>query len=193
MLTLGLASVGVLDGDALGVGVDAAAVAFSLLGDSGALVCGVEGVGDGAGLNCGCNDTAGTVNLGALTVNAGAEGAIFGIGAAVGVSGTGASCASSGRITGASTCCAGFGTLGTTNGVADGCRFTVGATCCAGIETGCTGGDGGEVGVGAGATAVTLGNATGASEGFSTAICGGVMVGADCTGSSAPPAMAEAA
>ena len=175
---------GVLDGDvlgALGVGVDAAAVAFSLLGDSGALVCGVEGVGDGAGLNCGCNDTAGTVSLGALTINAGAEGAIFGIGAAVCVTGTGASCASCGRSTGASTCCAGFGTLGTTNGVAEGCRFTVGATC-AGIGTGCTGGDGGAVGVGAGATAVTLGNATGASEGFSTAICGGVMVGADCAG-----------
>ncbi len=183
VLTLALPSfAGAFDGDVLGEGVDAAAVAFSGVGDSETLVCGVDSVGDGVGLSCGRSDTSGTLSLGAAMVNDGAEGAIAGVRAAVGVTGTGASWASScGRGVGASTCCAVRGRLGTTSGVAEDCRFTVGATC-AGIGIGCMGVDGGAAGVGAGSTAATLGNATGASEGFSTAICGGVMVGADCTG-----------
>ena len=121
VLTLALPSfAGALDGVALGAGVDAAVVAFSLVGDSETVVSGVEGVDDGVGLNCGCSDTSGTTSLGALILNGGAAGAIFDLGTAVGVTGTGASCASScGRRTGASTCCAGRGTLGTTSGVAE--------------------------------------------------------------------------
>lgn len=123
VLTLALASLeGALDEDALGAGDDAAAVAFSLVADSGALldvVLGVVGVVDGGGLNCGRIDTSGTESFGAAMFNGGAEGARFGLGAALDASGTGASCASCGRRVGASTCCAVRGKLGVTSGVAD--------------------------------------------------------------------------
>ena len=182
VLTLVLPSfAGVLDGEVLGEGVDAASVAFSGVGDSETLVCGVEGVDEGVGLNCGRNDTSGTLSLGAERVNDGAEGAMFGVRVAGGVTGIGASCASCGRGVGASTCGAVSGTLGTTSGVAEDCKFTVGATC-AGIGMGCIGVDGGAAGVGPGSTAATLGKVTGASDGLSMAICGGVTMGADCAG-----------
>src|SRR5581483_7696356 len=79
-----------LDGD--GLGEDAAAVCCSLLGDVEGLdsFCGVVGVGEGAGLDCGRSETSGTASLGASIFNAGAEGVTVGAGAATGVTGTGA-------------------------------------------------------------------------------------------------------
>ena len=161
----------------------ASAVAFSLDGDCGVLVCGDDGEGEDAGLSSGATDTAGTAILGAATTGDGADGGIVGAGVVIGVSGIGASCGSGslGVAIGPNGCCDSCGAMGAFTGASDGCKFTVGA-CCAGIGIGSSGGDGGEAGAGAGAAGATLGIGMGAMEGFSTAMCGGAAVSGDCTG-----------
>ncbi|GAB2593218.1 hypothetical protein GCM10027066_35170 [Dyella jejuensis] len=181
LLTLALPSFDdALDGDALVAGGDDADVS-SLPGDSdGLLGAGAaEGVADGAGLDCGRSDKSGTASLGAEMVRAGADGVIAG--AMAGVTAMAANCGGWARKVGPSTCCAVRGTLGTANGVTEDCKLTVGAAR-AGKGTDCKEGEGGAAVDGLGWTAATLGNGMGASVGFSTAICGGVMVNADCAG-----------